>query len=116
MTIETLDVALDLLLLSLLIFAVALVLRIDLTTGVIGGAVARIVRRTVRSTERLQAAREAIDALEEIHEQAIASHSSGGLKRSRPIWATNRKQITSISRPRPRPAACRLPRRAKPLG
>jgi hypothetical protein len=73
MTIETLDVALDLLLLSLLIFGVALVLRIHLTTGVIGGAVARIVRRTVRSTERLQTAREAVDALEGIHEQAIVA-------------------------------------------
>jgi hypothetical protein len=74
MTIETLDVALDLLLLSLLIFGVTLVLRIHLATGVVGGAVARVVRGMVRSTERLEAAREAIDALnEEIHEPAIAA-------------------------------------------
>jgi hypothetical protein len=73
MTIETLDVALDLLLLSLLIFGVTLLLRIHLRTGVVGGAVARIVGRFVRSTERLETAREAIDALEEIHEQAIAA-------------------------------------------
>ena len=49
MTIETLDVALDLLLLSLLIFGVTLVLRIHLATGVVGGAVARVVRRIVSS-------------------------------------------------------------------
>jgi hypothetical protein len=74
MTIETLDVALDLLLLSLLIFGVTLVLRIHLATGLVGGAVARVVRRIVSSTERLEAAREAIDTLnEEIHQQAIAA-------------------------------------------
>jgi outer membrane lipopolysaccharide assembly protein LptE/RlpB len=74
MTIETLDAALDLLLLSLLIFGVALVLRIHLATGVAGGAVARVVRRIVSSTERLEAASEAIDTLhEEMHEQAIAA-------------------------------------------
>ena len=70
MTLETLDVALDLLLLPLVIFGIALVLRIHLSTGVVGGTVAR-VRRIVSSTERLEAAREAIGGLEEIHEQAI---------------------------------------------
>ena len=113
MTIETLDVALDLLVLSLLIFGVALVLRIHLTTGVIGGAVAgssaapcappNASRSLARQSTRLRK-----------FMSKLSPHSSGGAKRSRPVWATNRKQITSISRPRP--AACRLPRRAKPLG